>query len=249
MDADQKRKEYKFVLPAGVGDSMRAEVSKHLAVDRDFEEGYPVMSEYFDSDERDNYWQKQFGLSNRRKVRTRLYGDGSGALPPSAFVEVKHKSSGGTVKRRVMVGQDEMEEFSTGASSLGDDFDEEGERLVAQEIEGLIREGSCRRVVQIRYHRYAFDSGPEGRIRITFDVDPRCRFDLVPMTPGDLDFEFPLLGEGMSIMEVKTIGAVPYWFRELLGEYQLVPRGFSKYATALELYEFQFQGKHAKEVV
>jgi hypothetical protein len=39
-------------------------------------------------------------------------------------------------------------------------------------------------------------------------------------------------------MEVKTIGPVPYWFRKVIGEFNLVPRGFSKYAAALEKYEF-----------
>jgi hypothetical protein len=94
-------------------------------------------------------------------------------------------------------------------------------------------------VVQIRYHRFAYDSGPEGTIRITFDTEPRCRFRRVPLTPDDPDFELPLLEPGESIMEVKTIGPVPYWFRNLIGEFNLVPRGFSKYTAALELYEFK----------
>ena len=65
------------------------------------------------------------------------------------------------------------------------------------------------------------------------------RFRRVPLTPDDPDFELPLLEPGESIMEVKTIGPVPYWFRNLIGEFNLVPRGFSKYTAALELYEFK----------
>jgi hypothetical protein len=94
-------------------------------------------------------------------------------------------------------------------------------------------------VVQIRYLRYAYDSGPEGLIRVTFDTGLCCRFRLLPLTPDDPDFELPLLEPGAAIMEVKTIGAVPTWFRSIIGKYGLVPRGFSKYAAALELYELK----------
>jgi hypothetical protein len=99
--------------------------------------------------------------------------------------------------------------------------------------------GGSRPVVQIRYHRHAYNNSPEGTLRITFDLDPRCRFDLRPLTPDDPDFDLPLLVPGSSIMEVKTIGSVPYWCRDLIGEFQLIPRGFSKYATSLELYELK----------
>lgn len=249
MDANQNRKEYKFVLPPGVGEQIRAEVSEQMVADRGFTEGYPVLSEYFDSEERCNYWQKQLGVKNRRKIRTRLYGEESGAIPPSAFIEVKHKYAGTTVKRRINVELDEIEEFTTDNTLQRDDLDPAADQKVQQEIENIVTGQDFQPVVQIRYHRYAFDSGPEGQIRITFDVDPRCRFQRVPLTPGDPDFELPLLDEGVSLMEVKTIGSVPYWFRTLLGKYRLVPRGFSKYATALELYEFKLRDKKTLPVL
>ena len=241
MDANQNRKEYKFVLRPEAGELIRQEVSEKLAADRGFSDGYPVLSEYFDSENRCNYWQKQFGVKNRRKIRTRLYGEASGSIPPSAFIEVKHKYGDTTVKRRVNVALDEIEEFSSDNNLQRDDLEPITDQRVRQEIENLVTEQDCEPVVQIRYHRYAYDSGPEGRIRITFDVEPCCRFQRVPLTPGDPDFDLPLLEPGASLMEVKTIGSVPYWFRTLLGKHRLVPRGFSKYATALELYEFKLR--------
>ena len=242
MDANQNRKEYKFVLSPRIGELMREEVSQHLAADRDFHKGYPVLSEYYDTDERASYWQKQFGVPNRRRVRTRVYGEEDGCIPSTAFIEVKHKLNGTTVKRRVLVGLDEVAEFSSGKTPIQSEYSEVADQRVVQEIESIVKDGECRPVVQIRYHRYAYDSGTEGKIRITFDTELLCRFECVPLTPGDPNFELPLLETGASIMEVKTIGPVPYWFRKLLGQHQLVPRGYSKYATALELYEF----KHSK---
>ena len=240
MDANQNRREFKFVLPPSLAGQLRARVAEMMVADRGAEDGYPVLSEYFDTPERTTYWQKQLGVPNRRRVRSRVYGRSDGAIPASAFIEVKHKLDGVTVKRRVPVELDELGYLSSGRlpAHKGGNPTATDQRVMA-EINDLVNARGSRPVVQIRYHRYAFDSGPEGTIRITFDVDPRCRFRLVPLTPDDPDFELPLLEPGSEIMEVKTIGPVPYWFRNLIGEYNLVPRGFSKYAAALEMYEFK----------
>jgi hypothetical protein len=240
MDASQNRREFKFVLPPHLADVLRSRVAEVMVADRGAENGYPVLSEYFDTTERTTYWQKQFGVPNRRRVRSRVYGRSDGAIPASAFIEVKHKLDGVTVKRRVSVELSDLGPLSLGTlpTTSSKPRTPSDERILS-EIDDLVNHRGSRPVVQIRYHRYAFDSGPEGTIRITFDIDPRCRFRLIPLTPDDPDFELPLLEPGSAIMEVKTIGPVPYWFRNLIGEYNLVPRGFSKYASALELYEFK----------
>ena len=107
---------------------------------------------------------------------------------------------------------------------------------MVNEVNELV-ESHGKAIVQIRYDRFAYDSGPEGTIRITFDENVCCRFDGGPLSPGDKDFEHQLLEPGQSIMEVKTIGPVPYWFRQLVGELRLAPRGFSKYSAAIEQYQ------------
>lgn len=238
MDANQNRREFKFVLPPHLGQIIRDRVAEVMQADRGAEDGYPVLSEYFDTDERTSYWQKQLGVPNRRRVRTRVYGRSDGTIPPSAFIEVKHKLDGMTVKRRVPVELDELKLLSKGELPALETSTCPNEQRVLAEINDLVNNRESRPVVQIRYHRYAFDSGPEGNIRITFDIEPSCRFRLLPLKPDDRDFEHPLVEPGESLMEVKTIGPVPYWFRNLIGEFNLVPRGFSKYAAALELYEF-----------
>jgi hypothetical protein len=239
MDANQNRREFKFVLPPHLGETIRRRVGEVMEADRGAEDGYPVLSEYYDTTERTSYWQKQFGVPNRRRVRSRVYGRRDGAIPASAFIEVKHKLDGVTVKRRVAVDLDELEQLTSGVLPVRHEFKSPADERVLAEIHDLVNERGSRPVVQIRYHRFAYDSGPEGTIRITFDSDPRCRFRRVALTPDDPDFELPLLEPGSMIMEVKTIGPVPYWFRNLIGEYGLVPRGFSKYTAALELYEFK----------
>jgi hypothetical protein len=238
MEANQNRREFKFLLKPGMHDILRSEIAEHLAVDAHANGGYPVISEYFDSAERASYWQKKFGVANRRRVRGRVYGRQDGTIPPSAFIEVKHKLDGTTVKRRVPVDLEELGEFSDGTLPTKPDPGKKRDPRVVAEIDELVNGGRNEPVVQIRYHRHAYDSGGEGTIRITFDSDLLCRFRLIPLVPDDPDFELPLLEPGASIMEVKTIGPVPYWFRRLVAKYNLVPQGFSKYAVALEKYEF-----------
>lgn len=237
MNADQNRREFKFVLKPGLLDQVRAAVGEHLVPDRGAIDGYPVISEYFDTPERNSYWQKVFGVPNRRRVRGRVYGRSDGSIPPSAFIEVKHKLDGTTVKRRFTTNMEKLNEFSCGTTP--NKVMKKGEERVLSEIHDLVDEAGAEPVVQIRYLRYAYDSGPEGMIRITFDTGLSCRFRKVPLVPDDPDFELPLLEPGAAIMEVKTIGAVPSWFRAIIGRFGLVPRGFSKYSAALEHYEFK----------
>ena len=236
MDAHQDRREFKFLLPVGTLEVIRRAVEQHLEHDRGTEDGYRILSEYFDSSDRDSYWQKIFGLPNRRRIRTRVYGTPGSGRELTRFIEIKHKADGLTVKRRLPAGDEELDAFVRG--ELPELNPEESARVHA-ELDELLNSPPKSPVVRIQYHRFAYDSGPDGTIRITFDTDVRCGFSKVPLSQNPPEPDLPLIEPGEAIMEVKTIGPVPYWFRSLLGEHSLTPRGFSKYTAALERYEFQ----------
>lgn len=233
MLASQNRREFKFVLDNWTSQEIRKRVEEHLDEDEHAVGGYPILSEYFDSEDLHNYWQKKLGVPNRRKLRSRLYGRDDASIPPTAFIEVKHKLDGVTVKRRMPCDVEQL--GSVHHDGLTCEKGSEHEHIV-REVNELV-ESHGKPVVQIRYDRFAYDSGPEGTIRITFDDNVCCRFESRPLSPSDKDFPLNLLGPGESIMEVKTIGPVPYWFRTLVGELRLAPRGFSKYAAAIEQYQ------------
>lgn len=232
MLANQLRKEFKFVLQPDKLEKFKASVAENLQEDVHAVGGYPVMSEYFDSDDLQNYWQKKFGSPNRRKLRSRLYGREDASIPPTAFIEVKHKLDSITVKRRLPCKVHELSMLKDGKIESSTELDAN----VAREVNDLVKTHG-KPTVQIRYDRFAYDSGPDGTLRITFDQNVRCRFGEHQLIPGDDNFENPLLEEGYGIMEVKTIGAVPFWFRQLIGELRVAPRSFSKYITALERYQ------------
>jgi hypothetical protein len=97
--------------------------------------------------------------------------------------------------------------------------------------------------MQIRYDRNAFSS-PDGSLRVTFDNLLRCRSDFSRLLPDDPDFSSFIIPADQSIMEVKSIGPVPYWFRVRAGEPGLLRQSFSKYRTSLEKFDPVLLGQY-----
>lgn len=239
MDATQDRREFKFLLSAEEGERFRRFVSGQIPVDRGAELGYPVISEYYDTPDRHSYWQKIWGAGNRRRVRSRVYGRPDGLVPPAAFIEIKHKLGGDGVKRRAALSVESLHELSTGRipAALLESKRSKTDRHVVAELQDLIVERGARPVVQVRYDRMAYDSGPQGRIRITFDTGVCCRFDMKRLVPDDRDFPLSVVGRDIAVVEVKTIGAVPIWLRKATADFRLQVRSMSKYCLALERYD------------
>ena len=239
MDATQDRREFKFLLPAEEGEAFRAFIASQIPVDRGAEDGYPVVSEYYDTADRHSYWQKIWGADNRRRVRARVYGRPDGKIPPAAFIEIKHKLESDGVKRRASLPLDSLQELARGRipAALMCERRSKSDRHVVAELNDLVVLGGARPVVQVRYDRMAYDSGPEGTIRVTFDTGLRCRFDLKPLLPDDPDFPLPVLDQEVAVVEVKTIGAVPTWLREAASRFRLQQQSMSKYCLSLERFD------------
>lgn len=231
MEAASNRREFKFLIRPELEPILRESIAGFLAPDRDLSSGYVVLTEYFDSPEHLCHWQKIDGLPNRRRLRSRIYVDPIGNRDPVAFIEIKHKLDGITVKRRILSTPGEVAAFSNGGPLAHRTLD--GEK-VRHEISQFAAEHKLSRRAQIRYHRYAYDNGHEGTFRITFDQDIRCRVkNIQGFSVNDSDFEIPLSPSGSFLMEVKTSGPVPSWFRALCGKYALTPTSFSKYSAAI----------------
>lgn len=239
VDATQDRREFKFLLPADIGDSFRSFVASHIPVDRGAESGYPVLSEYFDTDDRHSYWQKIWGAGNRRRVRARVYGHANGLIPPSGFIEIKHKSGSIGVKRRAALPIHELPFLSRGEipPDLLRANRSRADKHVVEELKDLVVRDGARPVVQVRYDRMAYDSGKDGTIRVTFDSGLRCRFDLKPLQPDDQDFPLPVVDGNRSVVEIKTIGPVPNWLRRGAAEFRLSTFSMSKYCNSLERFD------------
>jgi SPX domain protein involved in polyphosphate accumulation len=216
-------------------DRLMPHLLPRLRADENAGEGafYPIVSLYYDNDERDCYWEKIRGFGNRRKLRVRVYGSLDGALPPTCFVEVKHKCDGRGVKRRVRVPLD-LALAAADGNPIDYPLSQQDQRTIV-EVHDLVHKRGFKRCCVMRYDRQAFaDKDPESDLRITFDTGIGYRMDHLDPIPDDRQFTRYLLPEGYSVMEVKVTGSVPYWLTRMVGEHGCILQSHSKYCNALE---------------
>lgn len=200
---------------------------------------YPIVSEYYDTDDRDAYWERNRKQPNRRKLRVRIYGTSSGVIPPSAFLEVKHKCDGVGVKRRIRVPLEVVTapDFDVAAMirDMRKEFTRHDEKVLAEEVLLLVEERGVKPVMQMRYDRLAFE-GPDD-VRVTFDAAIKCRTNRQALLPDDPDFPHVVMPLGDRVLELKLFGSAPYWLRELGAKHRLLKTPFSKYCNALEGFD------------
>ena len=229
------RFEMKFVITREQRTSLMPHLLPHLRADENAGEGafYPIVSLYYDNLDRDCYWEKVRGMPSRRKLRVRVYGSLDGALPPTSFVEVKHKCEGRGVKRRLRVPL-EVALRVAGGEQIDLPLRPVDQQLV-QEVHDLVHKRAFLPCCCMRYDRQAFaDKNPDSDLRITFDTGIAYRMDNLIPVPDDRRFERYLLPDGYSVMEVKVTGSVPYWLSVMIAEHGCILQGHSKYSNALE---------------
>jgi len=228
------RFEQKFVITAAQRGGLAPHLLPHLRPDVYAGAGgiYPIISLYYDTADRDCYWEKIRGQGSRRKLRVRVYGSRDGEVAPTSFVEVKHKCDARVVKRRLQMPIEAALRLCAGephAAPLG-----LAEARVAREVDGLVRGRCFRPVCCMRYDREALTAvDPASDLRITFDTGIGYRLHELTPVPDDRNFSHYLLRDGESVMEVKGTGAVPYWLARMLGTTGCRLTSFSKYGHAL----------------
>lgn len=240
------RTEYKFLISEAQYHQWRDEISQRLAVDKNPGNSgdYPILSQYYDTADRECYWEKQRAFKSRRKIRVRIYGSETAKIPPAGFLEVKHKLDGLGVKRRLPMPVETAQAFALGNDdvlrAMRGEVGRAG-RIVIDEVLGMRADGHIPSM-QIRYDRNAFSSS-DGTLRVTFDNLLRCRPEFPKLLPDDPNFTKFIIPAGESIMEIKSIGPVPYWLRQRAGETGLSRRSFSKYCTSLEKHDPILRGQ------
>ena len=235
MDATQSRREFKFLLPAEVAEAVRAEVAGHYGGDGHAVADYHITSDYFDSEDHASYWEKVLGYHNRERVRTRTYRDHGGGRPPVSFIEIKHRARDLTTKLRMPLDEDEL--AATLRGEIPDFEGREGGPRFRISLMHVIESPRWEPLMRIGYRRKAYDHADGGRLRITFDSEVRCALPDYA-SAADVRPDLKVLDEGAQVMEVKSIGPVPYWFRDLLGRFSIAPGSLSKYTIAMERHHF-----------
>ncbi len=235
------RIEFKFIISLKQRDELLKDIELHTGYDETAGgcSQYPIISQYYDNIERDSYWEKQRKQKSRRKLRIRVYGSDEGTMPPTTFIEVKHKYYGRGVKRRIQLNMNEAIDLVENGK-LEHDVNEmsRSDRMTTNEIIDLVTYRSFKFLCTMRYDRQAFVGGEDAPdLRITFDTGIACRFEEKNLQADDKRFDHYLLPQDQCIMEVKTNSVIPYWLRQLIGDHSLVSQSFSKFCTALERHD------------
>jgi len=237
------RTEFKFLISLEMRDEVIDVVKNHTGYDElaGGSSQYPIISQYYDNAQRDCYWEKQRNQKSRRKLRIRVYGSSEGEMPPTTFIEVKHKCDGRGVKRRLRLPMEDALALAEGnAHKMLLDGGELSryERMVGAEIQDLIRLRGFEFLCTMRYDRQAFVGGNDASdLRITFDTGVACRFEELDLMADDPRFEHYLLPDDIDLRMSNVQSVVPFWLRNLVGEKSLVKQSFSKFCTALENHD------------
>ena len=182
---------------------------------------YTICNIYYDTDD---YKLIRASIEKpiyKEKLRVRSYG-----VPDKdskVFVELKKKYEGVVYKRRLFTAPALVPAVLQGMHSGAEN------RQVCNEIAYFQHFHGVKPKVFIAYDRQAFHGNENSALRITFDTALRYRTDHLDLREGD--YGKPILDSDNILMEIKIPGACPQWLSEILAEYKIFPRSFSKYGT------------------
>lgn len=159
----------------------------------------------------------------KEKLRVRSYSRSES--DDKVFVEIKKKFDGVVYKRRLsMTNYDAM-------SWLAGDESRKPQGQIANEIEYFMNYyRTLRPAVFLSYDREAYAGIEDPEFRITFDSNILARENRL-----NLSFDpagHSLINDSLTLMEVKTLGALPLWMVDVMNRMDIRKTSFSKYGTA-----------------
>jgi hypothetical protein len=181
-------------------------------------DGYAVRSLYFDTVDDRDFFEKEDGLENRRKIRLRCY-------PPDFDMfklELKEKNGNYQRKRSITLTRGAAERVAGGRLSLLMEMGDLALEFYLSMTTGVYRPKSV-----VEYYREAYIM-PSNDIRLTFDrqvrasESPRMFFSPV----GTLH---PAIERDIVIFEVKYNHFLPRYVKQTIGDYGKIQTSASKY--------------------
>ncbi len=215
-----RRYEEKYLLSPAQAEVLRGLLDGVLLRDRYSAAGpYYIRSLYFDTAENGDYHDKLLGVSERKKLRLRLYD----RQAPTVKLEIKAKRAKTSHKQSAVLPRE-----TALALVNGDPAPLLGEGAAARAAYALYQGENRAPAALIDYERTAWVF-PVGRARIT--LDSRLRAAKSDDLFGENVPMVGLLG-GQTILEVKYDQPLPGWIKRLLSTVPGTLLSISKYALA-----------------
>lgn len=238
------RYELKYLIPERVALQVRQFVQQYLEVD-EYGAGlpnysYPVHSIYFDSDDWEIYWRTINGDKNRYKLRLRYYSEDPRT---PVFVEIKRRMKDIILKERGRIEHADVPLLAAGHFPP----DRSGRRP-AEEVHAIHRflelmaDVNAKPKMHVAYEREAYVNNHNNEVRVTMDraVRGATRFDGKVTTKMEDPF---VCTKEVVILELKFTGRYPFWYRDLVQNFNCFQTGAAKFVETTNL----FMGRHLDE--
>ncbi|MEZ4450389.1 MAG: polyphosphate polymerase domain-containing protein [Nannocystaceae bacterium] len=239
-----ERREYKYLIHAGLADQIRAAIQPFCEIDpfaaKSSGHRYLIDSLYFDTSNLSLFWANDHEVVDRLKLRVRGYPQAPGG---PVFFEVKRRVNDVITKTRGKVS------YSQWASILGDSAAPIPAEIIGKDRAAVERFVTLARTLRVRpftlvrYEREPYFSRIDDYARVTFDSNIRAQ------SVNNLSFEAAARGwralddavtqrtlDSMIVLELKFTSAVPLWLVDLVGRFDLRRRSFSKYGTSIRAF-------------
>ncbi|UJL46854.1 polyphosphate polymerase domain-containing protein [Virgibacillus sp. NKC19-16] len=230
-----KRKEQKYLITTQQYQELVNQISPYMRPDKFGKDGkYTVTSLYFESDDNKIYFETKNKLRYRQKLRLRVYDDTD--LNGTAFFEVKQKHKKVVNKRRVLLQLSEAYRYLKSEKYSLDHY-ETSNSQVLREINYFKELYNLEPEMVVSYDRHALHCLDDPSLRITFDLNLRCRKDDLLLENGPYGENF--IDPNLIVLEVKVNDSVPIWLTRILQNLDCKQRSASKFCTSLELLKHE----------
>ena len=232
------RYELKYTINESQAHAIRDYIGGFFSLDRHADpatKGYTVNNLYFETPDRRFYHDVKFRKLRRVKPRVRYYG-----FRPenSLWLELKYRHDSIIWKFRRPIP---LEDWPSILEQPEERFADVGREHVSTSFEHVVTMTDARPMVHVRYFREPYVSDLDVYGRVTFDRRLVCHAtngstDMVP-DAAMISCDDPVTArdeESPVILEIKTESAVPFWATQIIREFNLKQRGFSKYCYAVE---------------
>ncbi len=223
-----KRIEYKYLIDETKAKSITRAIRPFTKYDPFSllkpDNSYPVYSLYFDSRQRQFFYDKRDGLISRLKIRLRTYSDDT-KNPQSIFLEFKKKFGEVSIKERVKISSFQYQRLiSANPCQIPGRTDAVSTTFnVLSDAFGLVP------TLKIVFDREALFDRTDKNIRVNFDRN------ITAHTAQDLfseSYGLKILRHHL-VMEIKFANTIPNWLHRIITGFQLQRDSFSKYYNSM----------------
>jgi SPX domain protein involved in polyphosphate accumulation len=192
---------------------------------------YALTSLYYDSPDLRCYWEKEYGIRFRRKLRLRRYETGEVLTEQTpVFLEIKQRIDRATQKRRAILPYGEALRLCNDRQ-LPDYAPDDKDTI--EEIFAFLWQYNLRPMSIVRYERQAFvGTDYDIGLRVTFDSS--LTFQAHPLHLHEGPSALPMLPANQVVMEIKVNERIPYWLTELIAAHNLQMVRVSKYCRSIQ---------------